>query len=182
MTFTVSFSDEVMTDQAKGSISLGDNLETFYSDLRSYSCEEYKAQWKAAISTSMRERRTTTLFKSVDLDGSGVGRLWLYSIVPSEIAGDTPKKQTQLEDFPACISDGVYLTERFMNVTVRHKSFNKRIYLQYEDGTFGEELALYFLDLAAPERFFGYLDDNVCHISHWYSPNSDLQNFLSHTA
>lgn len=182
MTFAISFIDDAIYDRAKGSISLGNAVETFYSDLSDYSCDDYKAQWTKAINLALNERRTTAIFKSIELAENGIGHLWLYPIVPSEHAGDTSEKQALLEGFPQDASDGVYLTERFMNVTIRPENFNERHFLQYEDGTVGEELALYYLNLSSPESFFGYLHDNVSHISHWYFSNSDLKHYLSRTA
>lgn len=175
----IRFSDDQDGIFGHGYISLGDYVENFYSCLNDFSREQYKQQWINALKMILEERRTTALFQSVEVDGDGVGRLLLYPVVPSELAGNTDFKKSHLSDFPTQENAGVYIGERHMSVTTKASNFERRIYLELEDGSRGHELALYYLDLAAPERFFGYLDEDIADVSHWYFSNNDIEMFLS---
>lgn len=179
MSFNIGFSDHFDGDVCEGSISLGKRNETFHAGLNTFSRSDYVRQWESALKTVLVERRTTALFYNVDIGQNGVGTLWLYPMIPSEWAGDTESKRARLRNFPECDDAGVYICERFVNVTVDPLNFEQRFFEEFEDGSQGEELALYFLDLACPERIFGYLDDNVADVSHWYFSNADLEAFLS---
>lgn len=176
MRFSIQFSSD---EDCNGSISLGDHLETFHSSIDHFSRDQYEQQWINALRITLEERRPTALFQNVEIGDDGVGTLWLYPIVASEFAGDTDSKRLRLSDFPKQEDAGVYIGERFMPVTVDVSNFERRIYLEFEDGSKGDELALYYLDLSAPERFFGYLGDGIADVSHWYFSNSDIEAFLS---
>ncbi|NRP13025.1 hypothetical protein XMM379_000820 [Aliiroseovarius sp. xm-m-379] len=177
MSFSISFNRSDKAVAGTGEISLGRQSETFSSCFKHFDLKQYEAQWKSALRITLTERRTSALFSSIELDDDGVGRLWLYSVIPSELAGDTASKRARLTDFPAQEDAGIFIGQRFMNVTVNISNFERRIFETYADGSHGDELALYYLDLSAPERFFGYLDDNIADCSHWYFSNEDLQSF-----
>ena len=113
---------------------------------------------------------------------NGIGTLWLYPIIPSEMAGELGDAKSRLSDFPSNEDGGIYITERFMPVTVKASNFEQRHYYWFEDGSRGEELALYYLDLSAPERFFGYMNYNVADFSHWYFANANMRRFLAKNA
>jgi len=179
MNFSILFLGNDDSQSCKGSILLGEHAETFQSCLKDFSRDQYEQQWLNALRIVLRDRRPTALFQSVDIVDDGVGTLWLYPIIPSEFAGDTAEKRLRLSDFPRRDDAGVYLGERFMPVTVKASNFERRFYEEFEDGSKGDELAFYYLDLTAPERFFGYLGDDIADVSHWYFPNSDLEAFLS---
>jgi hypothetical protein len=153
MTFSISFSKTKEANYCKGFITLGQFTETFYSCLTHFDRGQYKRQWMKAVSGVVSQREITALFKSIDIDADGVGTLWLYSLIPSEFAGDRETKRLGLMFFPEQKDGGVYETERCLNVTVRSSNFERRIYEEFEGGI-KNELALYYLDLAAPERFF----------------------------
>ncbi|SHE93812.1 hypothetical protein SAMN05444273_103205 [Litoreibacter ascidiaceicola] len=176
MKFSIQFSSN---NGCNGSITLGEHLETFRSSFGCFSRAQYEQQWINALKIILEERRPTALFVSVEIGDDGVGTLWLYPIVASEFAGDTDDKRMRLSDFPDQEDAGVYIGERFMPVTVDVSNFERRIYLEFEDGSKGDEIALYYLDLSAPERFFGYLGDDIADVSHWYYSNSDLEAFLT---
>jgi len=176
LAFSIQFSGDRDGD---GWISLGNHTETFQSSFSHFSRAQYERQWKQALKTALEDRRPAALFQNVAIGDDGVGTLWLYPIVASECAGDTENKRRGLKNFPEQQDDGVYISERFMPVTVDVSNLKRRIYLEFEDGTTGHELALYYLDMSAPERIFGYLDENFVNLSHWYFSNSEIRNFLS---
>lgn len=178
MTFSIRYLEDEDGQSNLGKILLGEHNETFYSNLKDFSRYQYEQQWLTALRIVLKERRTAALFQSVDIGEDGFGTLWLYPIVPSEFAGDTDQKKQRLKNFPEIEDAGVYLGERFMPVTVKASNFERRFYSEFEDGSKGDELSLYYLDLSVPERFFGYLDDNIADVSHWYFANSDLEEFL----
>jgi hypothetical protein len=180
MSFFIRFhADEDEDGACFGSVSLGDDTEDFRTILDHFSRDQYEAQWRNALRIVLAERRPVALFTSVKLGDDGLGRVWLFPIIPSELAGERVTMRPYLRDFPEPEDAGVYVCAGFRHVTVTAANFEKRIYLEFVDGTRGEDLSLYFLDLATPERFFGYLDHDVVGISHWYHPNSELQAFLS---
>ncbi|WP_370303333.1 hypothetical protein [Pseudooceanicola sp.] len=178
MSFSISFHGEPTGEACEGSISLGEFAETFHADLRSFSRQRYEQQWSDAVKAVLSDRKVVCLFYNVELNEEGYGLLWTYPIVPSELAGDTLSKKKRLENFPDREDDGVYVTERFLNVTVKSENFERRLFWEFEDGSQGEEISLYYLDLSVPERLFGYMNDNIADVSHWYFPNSDLERFL----
>lgn len=179
MVFSICFTDDDDPQFLQGSISLGEHLETFHASLKDFSRDQYEQQWSNAMRVALTERRPTALFQSVNIRDDGVGTLWLYPIVPSELAVGTDDKILSMSDSPKRDGAGVYLCERFMSVTVKASNFEQRIYEEFEDGSKGAELALYYLDLAAPERYYDYIDYAIGNVSNWYYPNSDLEKILS---
>ena len=158
---------------------LGEFEEVFEASFEQFSRDQYQRQWREAVRLVLKERRTAALFYNVEIGDEGMGCIWLYPIVPSEFAGITEGERAHLSDFPAQEDAGIYVGERFMFVTVDVSNFKRGLYREYEDGSKADEIALYYIDLSAPERFFVYLDDRLAHASHWYFPNSDLEAFLA---
>lgn len=146
-------------------------------DLHDFSRAQYENQWKKAVEIVLEERRTTALIHDVSIGEDGIGKLCLYGIVPSELAGNTEGKRARLKDFPKEIADGVYLTERFMYVTTDLGNLKQDFYLEFEGGT-KWLMPLYYLDLENPERIFPYLGDNIADVWHEYCPNTELRKFL----
>lgn len=117
---------------------------------------------------AVQDRKVSALFFNVDLEVDGTGWLWFFTLIPSE--------ETALEERS---DTGVFITQRFVPVCTQPGSFLTRRFLEYEDGTKGEELSFYFLDLDQPERFFGYLDTTVAGVSSWYVDNRAMISFLA---
>lgn len=155
--------------EAEGQIFLPPVEEGFVADLSHYSRAQYQCQWRAALRRALEERRIAALFQSVEIGADGVGQLRLYPVIPAECAGAGASAE----------QGGIYLCERVMWVTLRPEAFVRRPRLAYEGGTEGADLALYFLDLAAPERFYGYLDSRICGLSHWYFSDAAVAAFLA---
>ena len=153
-----------------GEITLGTRLESFAADTTHFTVDHYARQWRAALERALVGREIAGLFSNIQLDSGGVGLLWLYPLVPAECAELPGTAQRR--------AGGVYLAERFLHVTTEPDNFRRRIYMEYEDGTKGEEIALHFLDLSAPERVFGYLDGALAGVSHWYVPDAEIAAFL----
>lgn len=162
--FCISFNENTSReDNCDGSILLAGATETFTASLTSFSKASYLKQWADAIRTVKHDRKPSALFSNVDLGTDGTGWLWFYTLIPAE--------ELELESQP---EKGIYITNSFYPVCTNPKSFLKRSFLEYEDGTKGDELAFYFLDLQHPERFFGYLDAEICGRSHWFVNDADL--------
>jgi hypothetical protein len=176
--FSIKFTDKVESDFFHGQINIGAYCETFETHLNDYSLEQYQRQWKDALSILITERTPVALFTSVNLDEDGIGFLWICWLVPSETAGDANYRRQQLDDYPKQDDAGYYVGQRFMFVTTEARNFERRIYLEYEDGSKGQELALYYLDLSAPDRIFGYLEDHLEDAAHWYVSNESVKEFL----
>ncbi len=178
MAFRIGFTGEPAPDGGRrGEITLGDRLETFSADTRHFAPDRYERQWRRALEMALVGREVAALFHSVSLDADGVGQLWLYPVIPSELAEIPEAARRQTASWQGD-DGGVYLAERFLHVTTEPDNFRRRIYTEFEDGTRGEELALHFLDLDAPERVFGYLDGALAGISHWYLANAEIAAFL----
>lgn len=143
-------------DAARGEITLGEGREDFAPCLTHFSIAQYRSQWQRALRLAVIERQSAALFQSIEIDTRGYGTIWMYPLVPSDDV------------------NGVYVTERFMPIVVHPELLLERRYEEYDDGTIGPEIMSYFLDLRAPERFFGYMDDTVAGISNWYYPNGDF--------
>lgn len=147
---------------AIGEITLGEHRETFIPDLTHFTADQYRAQWKRALTRAVVHRESAALFQSLEIDNSGFGTLWLYPLVPSEDAKLNKD------------ADGIYVTERFMPIVIDPHLLLERRFHQQDDGTNGPEIMSNFLDMTAPDRFFGYLDDTVSGISHWYYSNGNF--------
>ena len=139
----------------------------FSSSLKSFSKDDYESLWKTSVQKSVLERQVTALFTDVWLETDGTGWLWFYTMVPSE--------ETEEEEYS---DTGIFITQRFVPVCTKPESFLTRKFIEFDDGTKGEELAFYFLDLRCPERFFGYLDTNISGVSRWFIKNQDVKKFL----
>lgn len=178
MAFSIKFTDKVESDFCHGQINIGSFSETFETHLTTYSLSQYQRQWKDALAILITERTPVALFTSVNLDEDGIGFLWMYWLVPSETAGDANYRREKLDDFPKQDDAGYYVGQRFMFVTTDVRNFERRIYLEYEDGSKGQELALYYLDLSSPDRIFGYLGDHLDGADHWYVSNECVEEFI----
>ncbi len=178
MVFSIKFTDQIESNFYHGQIDIGAFCETFETHLNDYTLDQYRHQWKDALSILIKEREPVALFTSINLDGDGIGILWMYWLVPSETAGDANYRREQLDDYPKQADAGYYVGQRFMFVTTEARNFERRIYLEYADGSKGQELALYYLDLSAPDRIFGYLTDNLDGADHWYVSNESVEEFL----
>ena len=176
MDFSIHFQSG--SRETEAAITLG-AIETFYPNLESFTQADYERQWNDAVRLCLRERKCVALFASAEIAKDGIGTLWLYPLIPSEIAGEVESARSRLEGFPSEEDAGAFIGERFMPVTIKASNFERRIYEWFEDGSRGDELALYYLDLSAPERFFGYIDHQMAHVSHWYVSNESLEKFLS---
>ncbi len=157
------YEDTSREDNCEGSILLSGVPEKFIASLTSFSMTSYQKQWSDAIRMVKYDRKPSALFTNVDLGDDGTGWLWIYTLIPSdelELEGQSEK--------------GVYITNSFYPVCTNPSSFLKRSFLEYEDGTKGDELAFYFLDLQHPERFFGYLDTAICERSYWFLADADI--------
>jgi len=162
--FKVSFkSDAEHRESCEGIIYLEGVPETFVASLGHFSKEAYVNQWTEAIQTASRDRKPAALFSNVDLEEDGTGWLWYYTLIPSEEVNYGGKHES-----------GIYITHSFKPVCTNPKSFLTRKYVELEDGTKDEELALYFLDLKQPDRFFGYLDTEIFGRSHWFVRDGDM--------
>ncbi len=154
-----------------GNIYLETSPETFSSSTQFFSRKDYQRQWKNAIHTVLKKRVIAGLFTNIELFDEGHGRLWLFNLIPHEdaiVAREEDRKE------------GIYVTQQFFNVTIDTKNFQKRMFFEYEDGTYDNdfELSLYYLDLDAPEKFYGYLSGYVCGVSSWHFKNSDFEQCL----
>ncbi|WP_294226141.1 hypothetical protein [uncultured Shimia sp.] len=178
MAFSIKFTNKIESDFCHGQIDIGAFCETFETHLNAYSLKQYQHQWKDALSVLIKERTPVALFTSINLDDDDIGFLWMYWLVPSETAGDADYRKEQLCNYPMQADAGYYVGQRFMFVTTEARNFERRVYMPYEDGSQGPELALYYLDLSAPDRIFGYLDDHLEDASHWYVSNEAIQTFF----
>lgn len=178
MAFSIKFRDKIESNFYHGQIEIGAFCETFETHLNDYTLEQYQRQWKDALSILITERTPVALFTSVNLDEDGIGFLWMYWLAPSETAGDASYRREQLVDYPKQADAGYYVGPRFMFVTTEARNFERRVYLEYADGSQEQELALYYLDLSAPDRIFGYLDDHLDGADHWYVSNESVEAFL----
>lgn len=170
--FAISFNENTnQEDYCEGSILLAGLAKTFTASLTSFSKASYLKQWADAIRTAKHDRMFSALFTDVDLGTDGTGWLWFYTLIPSEDLEIYRPDEIKLENQP---EKGIYITNSFYPVCTNPKSFLKRSYIEYEDGTKGDELTYYFLDLQHPERFFGYLDYKICGRSNWFVKNSDF--------
>ena len=163
--FHISFTNDFAEDEScEGAILLNGLPDTFISSLSFFSKQSYENQWAKAIRMASCDREITALFSNVDLDVDGTGWLWFYTLIPSE---DVISEGHQ--------EKGIFITHSFKPVCTDPKSFLTRRFIEFEDGSLGEELSFYFLDLKYPERFFGYLDPQICEISHWFVSDKDIK-------
>lgn len=163
--FHISFNENTsLEDSCQGSILLAGTPESFIASLSYFPRASYVKQWADAIRTVKHDRKPSALFSNVDLKADGTGWLWFYTLIPSE---DIYSENAQ--------EKGVFITQSFKPVCTDPNSFLTRRFIELEDGTVDEELSFYFLDLKHPERFFGYLDTEICGRSHWFVNDTDIQ-------
>lgn len=167
--FFICFS-EATSDQphSEGKISLDGKVETFTASTQLFSKAEYENHWKNSVRKAVQDRQVSALFSDVNLENDGTGWLFFYTLIPSEETTEGTHSNT-----------GVFVTQRFVPVCTKPESFLTRKFIEYDDGSKGEELSFYFLDLDHPERFFGYLDTNILGVSNWFVKNRDMESFLS---
>jgi len=91
--------------------------------------------------------------------------LWLYTLIPEEDTASFGQEQKK---------SGIFVVPGFRAVCTNPNSFLEPKYHDYDDGTKGREISMYFLDLERPERFFGYLDDGIDDRDHWFVRNDDV--------
>jgi hypothetical protein len=167
--FNISFNSDIAPDSDHGqfgTILFGAESDNFNSYFTSFSRKSYEDQWRNSVRILLKDRKPTGLFCNVDLEEDGTGLLWLYTVIPAEDAKCEKNRET-----------GYYITQRFLPVCTDPNTFLTRKYWEFEDGTQGKEISYYFLDLAAPERFFDYLDPETCGISSWFVSETDMRDF-----
>lgn len=172
--FDIKFGKSTSEHEIQGKIYLGERYETFLTSTEFFSRELYISQWKNAIYSALNTRQITALFTNIQLSKEGYGHLWLFNIIPAEEAGIVNEKDRK---------EGVYVTQQFFNITVNTGNFRKRIYCEDADGASNDEfeLSLYYLDMNAPEKFYGYLDGRICGVSSWHYNNLDFETFVRNT-
>lgn len=174
-----SFASYTKENVAHGRILLGENTETFETDLNTYSVKQYQTLWASAIDGAVNRRRTTALISNVSIGNDGIGMVWLYPLVPAEAAAPVKSIADAIPSYPSDPFRGVYITERHMMVTTEAERLTRPFYLTLEDDDGGEtrdeyETPLYYFDVNAPERLFAHLDDSILGISNWYVSNDAL--------
>lgn len=168
--FDICAHNETGTSSASGKITIGDFSESFTPSTEINSLDWYRKQWTAALRLALNKRELGGLITDLTLDADGLGTLWMYTIIPSETAYGLSSDQPD--------SDYLYFTHRFFFVTVQPENFTKRLYIEFDDGTKGDEISLYYYDLKNPSRFFGYLGPSIAGISSWSASNRDIDEFL----
>jgi hypothetical protein len=169
--FSISLDSGIEPDGvAIGRITLGNNVELFQCSLETFSREIYKKQWEIAIELAVRRRVKTCLFASIDVDYTGVGRAFFYSLIPSELAAGSLEFKT--------MADSIYITESFRTITVDPKNFLMKSSASPEYPDDFWDLPMYFFDSSEPSRFFGYLDECIIGISSWQYANSSFSQNL----
>ncbi|WP_037588718.1 hypothetical protein [Stenoxybacter acetivorans] len=157
----------------KAQILLGDNYETFELYTGDWSKEDFVNQWKSAVRLSLKKRETTALFKNYKHDSiSGIKILWLYTIIPEELA--YPDKFIH--------ADGVdfYITESFRFFTEKLEILADDASYNLINKNYGHYFPIYWLNIHKLERFYLYLSDRVEGISHWKVNKQDLKSILNY--
>ncbi len=169
--FSIRFtSDDPRNPVQTGELVVSSEVETFEASIGVLSRNQYVLAWANALDKALYEREITCLIFDVIVDDLGNGRVSYFSLIPSEFARGADTFSTD--------TSGLFVTESFKNITVHPENLRTRRYLEFVDGSTGPELAVYFFDPDAPDRFFLYLDSSISNLWSRYLSNEEVRMFL----
>jgi hypothetical protein len=169
--FSIRFtSDDPLGTIQEGQLVIASEIEGFESCIGLLSRDQYERGWVNALKLALFEREVACLIVDVVVDDFGNGRIHYFSLIPSEVARGAATFDSD--------SSGLFVTESLKDITIRPENLRIRRYIEFVDGSAGQELAVYFFDPSAPERFFLYLDSSVSNVWNRYVSNEEVRRFL----